>query len=87
MFNQQAFMLNHKSMLNHKYMLNQLKLSNHNHKLQAILKTFQSKKLILTMNQLSHNIKFLMKDNMLNMFHNKELNMYQSPEVLLNTKL
>ena len=39
------------------------------------------------MKQLSHNTKFHMKDNMLNKSHNRELNMYQSLDQLLNTKL
>ena len=38
------------------------------------------------MKQLSHNTKFHMKDNMLNKLHNRELNMYQSLDQLLNTK-
>ncbi len=73
--------------LSNNHMSNPLKLSNKlNPKLKATLRISPFKKLTLIMKQLSLNTKYPMKDNMWNMFPNKELNMYQSPEPSLNTK-
>ena len=79
----------------HKLYNNQLKLynnqpqsiNNHNLKINLTLKTFQSKKLILIMNNKSIMSKFLMKDNTSNKSHNKELNMFQLLDLWLNIRM
>ena len=61
-------------------------MNNQNHKLNPILKTFQFKRPILTMNKKLTTSKSHMKDNIPNKLLNKELNMSQLPEPSLNIK-
>ena len=55
--------------------------NNQDHKLNLTLKIFQFKRLIQIMNKELTMSKFHMKDNTLNKLLNKELNMFQLPEL------
>jgi len=74
----------HNNLLSNKFQFNNQSKpkssNNQDHKLNLILKTFQSKRLIQIMNKEWTMSKSHMKDNTLNKLPNKELNMSQLPE-------